>query len=92
MALGLASTPSSWTRLPAAPSSCLASSMLTVVSGHTVVHWESTNARMTALPRNWLSAIRWPNWFSSRISGAGWPPRELPVSSAGLFAACMPLE
>src|SRR6266480_3318943 len=66
--------------------------MLTVVSGHTLVHSESTNASTTALPRNWLSAIRWPNWFSSRMSGARTPPSELPGSSAGLFAACIPPE
>jgi hypothetical protein len=35
------------------------------------VHCESTKARMTTLPRNWLSAMRWPNWLTSRMSGAG---------------------
>ena len=71
MASGLASTPSSCTWLPAGPSSCFASSMLCVVSGQTVVHWESSNASMTTLPRNWLSDIGWPNWFCSWKSGAG---------------------
>jgi len=45
--------------------------MLTVVSGHTVVHSESTNARMTTLPRNCCSDIRWPNWFEQRDAGRG---------------------
>src|SRR5437773_1477834 len=84
VALGLASTPSSWTLPPAAPSSCRASTMLTVVSGHTVVHSESTNARMTTLPRNCCSDIRWPNWLSSVMPGAGCLPSELPGSRAGL--------
>src|SRR5215469_10947504 len=87
VAWGLASTPSSWTLAPAGPSSCRASTMLTVVSGHTVVHSESTKARMTTLPRNWCSDMRWPNWLSSVMSGAGWPPSELPGSRAGLPAA-----
>src|SRR5262250_790440 len=66
--------------------------MLTVVSGHTLVHCESTNERMTTLPRNWLSAMCWPNWLTRWMSGAGWPPSELPVSRAGLLAAAaMPL-
>src|SRR6266542_3520496 len=52
--------------------------MLAVVSGHTVVHWESVNARMTTLPRNWLT---------SRKPGAGSPPSEVPGSRSGLAAA-----
>src|SRR5215471_16946894 len=92
MALGLASTPSNCTWLPAAPRSCLASSMLIVVSGHTLVHCESTNERMTTLPRNWLSAMRWPNWLTRWMSGVSCPFSELPVSRAGLLtAAAMPL-
>src|SRR4029077_1177002 len=90
VASGLASTPSSWTLLPAAPSSWRAATMLTVVNGHTVVHSESTNARMTTLPRNCRSDIRWPNWLSSVMPGAGCLPSELPVSRAGLVAAACP--
>src|SRR5215467_3511015 len=89
MASGLASTPSSCTLLPAGPSSCLASSMLCVVSGHTVVHSESSKASMTTLPRNWLSDIGWPNWFRSRKSGAGFPPSEEPRSRFGLSSAAV---
>src|SRR5580698_2397844 len=76
MASGLASTPSSCTLSPAAPSSCLASSMLCVVSGQTVVHSESSNDSMTTLPRN---------WFVSRKSGAGSDPSEEPRSRLGLY-------
>src|SRR5260370_6682938 len=65
--------------------------MLCVVSGQTVVHWESSNARMTTLPRNWLSDIGWPNWLTSRKSGAGRAPREVPGSRLGLFIAA-PLD
>ena len=43
------------------------------MSGQMVVHSESAKARMTTLPRNWLSDIGWPNWFTSRKSGAGLP-------------------
>src|SRR5215469_10934087 len=84
MASGLASTPRSCTWLPAGPSSCLACSMLCVVSGQTVVHSESSNASMMTLPRNWLSDIGWPNWLRSRKSGAGVPPSEDPRSRLGL--------
>jgi len=63
----------------------LASSMLCVVSGQTVVHSESSNDSMTTLPRNWLSDIGWPNWFVSRKSGAGSDPSEEPRSRLGLF-------
>src|ERR671922_1269109 len=91
MASGLASTPSSCTWLLAGPSSCLASSMLCVVSGQTVVHSESSNASMTTLPRNWLSDIGWPNWFRSLKSGADCPPSEDPRSRLGLpLAAALP--
>ena len=61
--------------------------MLCVVSGQTVVHWESSNASMTTLPRNWLSDIGWPNWFCSRKSGAGRAPSEVPRSRLGLSIA-----
>src|ERR1700683_3045454 len=87
MASGLASTPSSCTLSPAAPSSCLASSMLCVVSGQTVVHSESSNDSMTTLPRNWLSDIGWPNWLTSLMSGAGWEFSELPRSRFGVISA-----
>jgi len=63
----------------------LASSMLCVVSGQTVVHSESSNDSMTTLPRNWLSDIGWPNWFVSRKSGAGSDPSEEPRSRLGLY-------
>ena len=89
MASGLASTPSSCTWLPAGPSSCLACSMLCVVSGQTVVHSESSNASMTTLPRNWLSDIGWPNWLRSRKSGAGLLPSEDPRSRLGLSIAAV---
>src|SRR6266550_3134575 len=89
MASGLASTPSSCTWLPAAPRSCLAWSMLCVVSGQTVVHSESSNASMTTLPRNWLSDIGWPNWLRSRKSGAAFPPSEDPRSRLGLSIAAV---
>src|ERR1700683_4554110 len=59
--------------------------MLCSVSGQTVVHSESSNDSMTTLPRNWLSDIGWPNWFTSRKSGAGRSPRELPRARLGLF-------
>src|SRR6185437_13412837 len=87
MASGLASTPSSCTLLPAGPSSCLASSMLCVVSGHIVVHSESSKASMTTLPRNWLSDIGWPNWLTSLKSGAGLSPSEVPRSRLGFSSA-----
>src|ERR1700691_2392413 len=77
--------PSNWTLSPAAPSSCLASTMLCVVSGQTVVHSESSNDSMTTLPRNWLSDIGWPNWFVSRKSGAGRDPSDEPMSRLGLY-------
>src|SRR6478735_2384868 len=89
MASGLASTPSSCTWLPAEPSSCLACSMLWVVSGQTVVHSESSIASMTTLPRNWLSDIGWPNWLRSRKSGACLPPSEDPRSRLGLSIAAV---
>src|SRR5271169_39734 len=62
--------------------------MLCVVSGQTVVHWESVKARITTLPRNALSEIRWPNWFVSEKSGAAMPPSGDPGSRFGLAAAC----
>ena len=64
--------------------------MLCVVNGQTVVHWESSNASMTTLPRNWLSDIGWPNWFCSRKSGAAVSPSELPRSRLGLSIAAEP--
>src|SRR6266568_8939020 len=64
--------------------------MLCVVSGQTVVHWESSNASMMTLPRNWLSDIGWPNWFCSRKSGADRAPREVPRSRLGLSIAAEP--
>ncbi len=63
--------------------------MLCVVSGQTVVHSESSKASITTLPRNWLSDIGWPNWLTSRKSGAGTPPRELPRSRFGLASAAL---
>src|SRR5215469_13761830 len=87
VACGLASTPSSWTFSPALPSSSFASTMLCVVSGQTVVHSESSNPRITTLPRNWLSDIGWPNWFVSLMSGAGVLPSEEPRSRLGFASA-----
>ncbi len=84
--------PSSCTWSAAAPSSSLASSMLAVVSGHTVVHCESVNARMTTLPRNWRNDIGWPNWLTSRKSGASAEPGVLPGSRSGLAAAARALS
>src|SRR5579859_2105206 len=63
--------------------------MLAVVSGQTVVHSESVNARMMTLPRNWLSDIGWPNWLCSRKSGAGLLPSEEPRSRFGLSIAAV---
>src|SRR5262249_21615227 len=87
MADGFASTPRSWTFSPALPSSSFASTMLSVVSGQTVVHSESSKDSRMTLPRNWLSDIGWPNWFVSRKSGAGALPRELPRSRFGFRSA-----
>src|SRR5580692_8151062 len=89
MASGLASTPSSCTWLPAGPSSCLACSMLCVVSGQTVVHSESSKPSMTTLPRNWLSDIGWPNWLTSLMSGADRESSELPRSRFGFISAAL---
>src|ERR1700761_8465066 len=61
--------------------------MASVVSGQTVVHSESTNDSSTALPRNWLSDIGWPNWLVSLTSGAALLPSEVPRSRLGLEAA-----
>src|SRR5262245_5898874 len=61
--------------------------MLSVVSGHTVVHSESSKDSRMTLPRNWLSDIGWPNWLVSRKSGALALPRELPRSRFGFCAA-----
>jgi len=73
--------------------------MLWVVSGQTVVHSESSKPSMTILPRNWLSDIGWPNWFTSLMSGAGCRPSELPRSRFGFISAalatglaCMPVD
>src|SRR5215831_20184590 len=90
VACGLASTPSSRTSFPAVPSSCLASTMLCVVSGQTVVHSESSNPSKTTLPRNWLSDIGWPNWLVSVKSGAGDVPRSVPRSMFGFDCAAVP--
>src|SRR3984885_5284560 len=87
VASGLASTPSSWTDSPALPSSSFASTIDCVVSGQTVVHSESLNARMTTRPRNWLSDIGWPNWLTSLMSGAFSPSSELPRSRLGFCMA-----
>src|ERR1700722_6061195 len=87
IASGLASTPSSWTESPALPSSSFASTIDCVVSGQTVVHSESLNARMTTRPRNWLSDIGWPNWLTSLMSGAFLPSSELPRSRLGFCMA-----
>src|SRR5580692_5897279 len=82
IASGLASTPSSWTELPALPST-----IDCVVSGQTVVHSESSKDSMTTRPRNWLSDIGWPNWLTSLMSGAGLPPSEVPRSRLGFSMA-----
>src|ERR1700722_9434308 len=87
MASGLASTPSSCTWSPAAPSNCLASTIDCVVSGQTVVHSESSKDSMTTLPRNWLSDICWPNWLTSVRLGAGLSPAEEPRSRLGFSIA-----
>src|ERR1700749_4640069 len=87
VASGLASTPSSWTDLPALPSSSCASTIDWVVSGQTVVHSESSKDSMTTRPRNWLSDICWPNWLTSLTSGAALPPSEVPVSRLGFSIA-----
>src|ERR1700742_2620377 len=91
IASGLASTPSSCTWSPALPSICLASSMASVVSGQTVVHSESTKLSSTALPRNWLSDMAWPNWLVSLTLGAAGRPSEVPRSRLGLDAAALEL-
>src|SRR5579859_5168349 len=57
--------------------------MLCVVSGQTVVHSESSKPSRMTLPRNWLSDIACPNWFTSRKSGAGEFPTEVPRSMFG---------
>src|ERR1700677_4440604 len=80
---------------PALPSSSFAKTIDCVVSGQTVVHSESLNARMTTRPRNWLSDIGWPNWLTSLMSGAFMPSSELPRSRLGFcmaawLAALMP--
>ena len=62
VASGLASMPSSWMcRAAAGPSMLTASVMLTVDSGHTVVHRLSTKASTTTLPRNCRSATGVPD-------------------------------
>src|ERR1700744_5498142 len=91
VASGLASTPSSWTDLPALPSSSFASTIDCVVSGQTVVHSESSKDSRTTRPRNWLSDIGWPNWVTSLTSGAGLLPRGVPRSRVGVsIAAAFP--
>src|SRR6185437_13059416 len=87
MASGLASTPSNWTESPALPSSSFASTIDCVVSGHTVVHSESSKDSTTTRPRNWLSDIGWPNWLTSLKSGAGLLPSEEPRSRLGFSIA-----
>ena len=89
MAVGFASTPSSWTESPALPSSSFAKTIDCVVSGQTVVHSESLKARMTTRPRNWLSDIGWPNWLTSLMSGACKPSSELPRSRLGFCRAAL---
>src|ERR1700761_1317294 len=61
--------------------------MASVVSGQTVVHSESTNPSSTALPRNWLSDMGWPNWLVSLTLGAALVPSDVPRSRLGLDAA-----
>src|SRR5579863_5720009 len=63
--------------------------MLCVVSGQTVVHFESSKPSMTILPRNWLSDIGWPNWLTSLMSGAGREFSELPRSRFGFISAAL---
>src|SRR6202012_1759137 len=70
---------------------CLACSMASVVSGQTLVHSESTNPSSTALPRNWLSDMGWPNWLVSLTLGAALVPSDVPRSRLGLDAAALEL-
>src|SRR5208283_317848 len=81
VAVGLASTPSSCTCWPAAPSSRLAFTISAVVSGHTPRHSESLNARITALPRNDASEVGVPNWLTSVKPGAWRPGSVVPGST-----------
>ena len=53
--------PTSATRDAAGPSSRFAWTIEVVVSGQTVVQRESSKARSTTLPLNWLSETRRPN-------------------------------
>ena len=68
------------------PSIALASSIAVVVNGHTVVHSESLNARMTTLPRNECSETGCPNWSASEKSGAT-PDTGVPGSRSGFVAS-----
>lgn len=85
VAAGFASIPSSCTREPAAPSIALASNIAAVVSGHSVVHSESSNASSTTLPRNDRKDTGSPNWSLSVKLGAG-RSNAVPGSNSGLLA------
>lgn len=62
--------------------------MLTVDSGHTVVHRLSTNASTTTLPWNCRSETGVPDWSVRVNPGAGVPGRLVPGSTSGFrFAA-----
>ena len=78
-------------RAAAGPSMATASVMLTVLSGQIVVHSESTKARTTALPRNWLSETREPNWLVSVKPGAAVPGRRVPGSTSGFAVTWLPI-
>ena len=74
-------------RAASGPSRLTAPVRLAVPSGHTVVHSESTKVSTTALPRNWDSETRWPNWSVSVKPGAGRPGITVPGSTPGLCRA-----
>ncbi len=86
VAIGLASIPISWTPKACVPSIPMAWSMLVVVSGQIEVHSESTKARTTTFPRNWLSDTGLPNWLERVKFGAGCPWRGVPGSMFRLIA------
>lgn len=51
-----------------------------VVSGHMLVHSESTKASTTTFPRNWLSDVGVLNWLVRVKFGAGLPCSGVPGS------------
>lgn len=56
--------------------------MLAVLSGHTVVHRASTNARTTARARNWASETGVPSWLVSVNRGAWLAGSVVPGATA----------